>query len=103
MVDGLPVVAVRVHNSGDVAGSEVVQYYVSDPESALPRPEKELKGFSKVFLQPGESKQGNLNLPRSAFEYFDDREGKWVLEPGKFEILVGTSSREIHFSQSVML
>ncbi|MEJ2758120.1 MAG: beta-glucosidase, partial [Anaerolineales bacterium] len=95
MVKGLPVVQITVRNIGEVAGSEVVQCYVKDPESSLPRPEKELKAFKKVWLEPGVSAQIVLRLPSSAFEYYDDRVNKWVLEKVVFEIMVGNSRRYI--------
>jgi beta-glucosidase len=103
MVKGLPVVQITVRNIGEVAGSEVVQCYVKDPESSLPRPEKELKAFKKVWLEPGVSAQIVLRLPSSAFEYYDDRVNKWVLEKGEFEIMVGNSSRNIQFLQKIQL
>jgi beta-glucosidase len=81
-----------IKNTGKVAGAEVVQLYVKDDASALPRPEKELKAFSKVFLQPGESKEIELTLTEDAFQYYDDTKKQWVLEPGKFTILVGNSA-----------
>ena len=64
-------------------------------KSTLPRPEKELKGFQKVFLQPGESKTITITLDENAFQYFNDNLNIWILEPGKFDILVGGSSRDI--------
>jgi beta-glucosidase len=90
--DSTVLVTVKVTNSGKVAGAEVVQLYVKDDVSTLPRPEKELKAFAKVFLEPGSSKEIELNLGPDAFRYYDDKKREWVLEPGKFTLLVGNSS-----------
>ena len=86
---------VNVKNTGDVAGSEVVQFYVSDLKSSLPRPVKELKGFQKVFLQPGQNRDITLTLDRSALSFYDDTRQEWVCEPGDFEALIGTASDRI--------
>jgi beta-glucosidase len=85
-------VKVTVKNTGKMPGAEVIQVYVKDDASSLPRPEKELKAFAKIFLQPGESKEVELGLKPEAFQYYDDRKKQWVLEPGKFTLLVGNSS-----------
>jgi len=90
-----------VKNTGSVAAAEVAQLYVKDDESTVERPEKELKGFSKVFLQPGESKEIELVLGEEAFQFYDDTKKQWVLEPGKFTILVGSSSRDIKLTGEV--
>jgi beta-glucosidase len=78
-----------------VAGKEVVQLYVRDVQSSLPRPPKELKGFRKVSLQPAESATVAFTLDSRAFAFYDPDEARWVVEPGEFEILVGSSSRDI--------
>lgn len=83
---------VDVRNAGAVAGAEVVQCYVRDCECSVERPVKELKAYSKVFLQPGESKTVSFTLPRSAFAYYDVQYGDFNIEYGDFEIYVGTSS-----------
>lgn len=88
-------VNVTVTNTGEMAGSEVVQVYVHDNESALPRPVKELKAFDKIALQPGASAAATLTLGEDAFSYYDPAQSGWVLEPGTFTILVGSSSRDI--------
>jgi beta-glucosidase len=84
-----------VKNTGTVAGKEVVQLYVCDPESSLARPPKELKGFAKVSLAPGESKTVRFTLDSRAFAFYDPYQSRWVVEPGRFEILAGSSSRDI--------
>lgn len=91
-------VKLQVTNTGEVAGAEVVQVYVHDEESALERPEKELKAFEKVFLEPGQTTGVSIELKNDAFSYYDDTQNKWVLEPGKFKILVGSSSRDIRLT-----
>lgn len=88
-------VRLTVKNTGNRAGAEVVQLYVADLKSALPRPLKELKGFRKVMLQPGESREVEFLLDRTSLSYFDDAKHEWVAEPGRFEVLVGASSGDI--------
>ena len=83
---------VAVTNTGNRAGAEVVQVYISDLKSSLPRPRKELKGFAKVWLQPGETRDVTITLGRDALSYYDDRSHQWVVEPGAFEALVGNAS-----------
>jgi beta-glucosidase len=83
---------VAVTNTGSRAGAEVVQVYISDLKSSLPRPRKELKGFAKVWLQPGETRDVTITLGRDALSYYDDRSQQWVVEPGAFEALVGNAS-----------
>jgi beta-glucosidase len=87
-----------VKNTGKRAGADVIQVYVHQQKSSLPRPEKELKGFQKIFLQPGSSSTVSIVLDEDAFRYFNDQSNKWVLEPGYFDILVGSSSRDIKLS-----
>jgi len=96
-------VALTVRNTGKTAGAEVVQLYVKDVQSTVKRPEKELKAFEKVFLKPGESKTITLKLPAEAFQYYDEAGKRWVLEPGRFDLLVGSSSRDIRQTGSVTL
>lgn len=86
---------VNVKNTGKRAGAEVVQLYITDLKSSLPRPAKELKGFEKVFLNPGEQKTVQITIDRSALSYFDPEQHQWVAEPGDFEALIGNSSDAI--------
>ena len=86
---------VSVTNTGNRAGSEVVQLYISDIKSSLPRPVKELKGFSKVYLEPGETRDVSITIGRDALSYYDDSVQDWVAEPGAFEALIGTASDKI--------
>lgn len=85
-------VSFDVTNSGKVAGAEVAQLYVSDPSTKVQRPERELKGFEKVRLAPGETKHVTLKLDARAFSYWSESAHKWTIDPGKFVILVGDSS-----------
>ncbi|QKG58854.1 glycoside hydrolase family 3 C-terminal domain-containing protein [Hymenobacter sp. BRD128] len=96
-------VKLTVTNSGPVAGAEVVQLYVKPGQTAVKRPEKELKAFEKVFLKPGETKTVTLALPAESFKYYDEAKNDWVLAPGKFDLLVGSSSRDIRQTGSVSL
>lgn len=88
-------VSVDVTNTGARQGAEVVQLYVRDVVSSLVRPLKELKGFAKVNLAPGETKTVTLAITRKQLAYFDDLKMKWVAEAGQFELLIGTSSQDI--------
>jgi beta-glucosidase len=85
-------VSFDVTNTGSVAGAEVAQLYVSDPSARATRPERELKGFEKVRLAPGETKHVTLNLDARAFSYWDAAAHKWTIDPGKFVVRVGDSS-----------
>ena len=88
-------VKVNVKNTGKVSGKEVVQGYVADLKSALPRPPKELKAFAKVSLDPGQTKTVTLMLEERSLAYYDPARKDWVAEPGEFEVLIGSSSRDI--------
>jgi beta-glucosidase len=84
-----------VKNTGTIEGKEIVQLYINDLEASVERPEKELKRFSKVSLKPGESKTVSFTLDKSALSFYDDKSLSWKTEPGEFEIMIGSSSREI--------
>ena len=90
-----------IKNVGKTQGQEVVQCYVRDVESRLERPIKELKAFYKLNLLPGESKTVNLSLDKTSFSFFDDQINKWIVEPGKFEIMIGSSSKDIRLKQII--
>ncbi len=96
-------VTVTVRNTGSRTGAEVMQLYVKDVESSVERPEKELKGFQKIFLHAGESKDIIITLPVDAFRFYDDQKKEWVLEKGKFQILAGSSSRDIRLTKEIDL
>ncbi|WJM09070.1 glycoside hydrolase family 3 C-terminal domain-containing protein [Paenibacillus sp. PK1-4R] len=89
-------VQVRITNTGDRAGKEIVQLYVSDVESTVIRPVRELKAFAKVALEPGESKVVSFTLNKRSFAYYNVNMKDWHVETGEFEIQVGSSSRDIH-------
>jgi len=101
--DTSTVVRFTLQNTGARSGAEVVQVYVADRKSSLMRPAKELKAFRKVFLKPGESREVELSLQKSAFTFYDDKQGRWVLEPGKFDILIGSSSADIRSKKRIKL
>ncbi|WP_148550211.1 glycoside hydrolase family 3 C-terminal domain-containing protein [Paraclostridium bifermentans] len=88
-------VSVNIKNIGDVFGKEIVQLYIRDKESSVTRPEKELKGFGKIGLDPGEEKEVTFILNKRSFAYYNVDLGDWHVESGEFEILIGKSSREI--------
>jgi beta-glucosidase len=100
---GKATVSFTVTNTGKTAGAEIAQVYVHQQKSLLPRPEKELKAFDKVFLQPGQKKQVTLTLNADAFQYFNDVTNNWVMEKGNYNILVGGSSRDIKLSATATL
>lgn len=88
-------VSIDVTNSGDVAGKEVVQLYIGDDESSVDRPVKELKGFKKISLEPGETKTVKFTIEPDMLKYFDAAKHEWVLENGKFTAYVGSASDDI--------
>jgi len=91
-------VSVDVKNTGKVAGAEVVQIYMGDDECSVERPPKELQGFAKVYLEPGETKTATIILDQSAFEFYSESEHDFVAEDGNFTIWAGTSSRDLPLS-----
>ena len=98
---GKPVeVSIQVRNSGTRAGAEVVQLYVHDGHASVDRPIQELKGFRRVSLAPGETKEVNFTLDRSALAFYSTAKKDWVTEPGQFDVLVGSSSRDIKLKSS---
>lgn len=92
-----------IKNTGKVGGAEIAQVYVKQLHSLLPRPEKELKAFEKVFLKPGESRTIQISLDENAFHYYSDIENKWVVEKEEFEIQAGSSSKNIQLRGNVKL
>jgi beta-glucosidase len=101
-VDGLTV-SVDVSNTGQMAGKEIVQLYVHDHQSRLLRPYKELKGFTKVSLEPGETKTVSITLDSRAFAYYDPAHRQWVTEDGRFDLLIAASSADIRCCATVTL
>jgi len=96
-------VSVKVKNTGKRSGSEVVQLYISDLKSSLPRPVKELKGFKKIQLNAGEEQKVSFTISKEELSFFDDAKHSWIAEPGMFEALVGASSTDIRSKVSFEL
>jgi beta-glucosidase len=88
-------VTVEVTNIGERAGAEVLQLYLSDPEARVPRPEKELKGFQRVFLNPGETQKVTLTLTERDLSFWDPETKGWYAEEGDYKVRIGTSSRHL--------
>jgi beta-glucosidase len=88
-------VSFEIKNTGKREGKEIAQVYIRDVESSLERPYKELKGFGKVDIKPGKTKKLTVKLDKRAFQFYDPEEMQWIAEPGKFEILIGSSSKDI--------
>ena len=88
-------ISADVTNTGDRAGAEVVQLYFGDEQSSLPRPVKELKGFQKVSLNPGQTRTVTFEITPGMLQYYDDAKGAWVAEPGAFTAYVGAASDDI--------
>lgn len=86
---------IPITNTGSVAGAEVVQLYIQDPEASVDRPAKELKGFEKVWLEPGETKQVRFTIGRDALSFFDAEKHEWVAESGRFIAKIGASVEDI--------
>jgi len=95
-------VSFEVENKGDMTTVAIPQLYVKDVESSLPRPPKELKGFDRVQLKPGETKTVTMELDDSSFAFYDPAKNAWVVEPGEFEIMIGASSRNILLTEKLM-
>jgi len=91
-------VSVDVQNTGDKSGAEIIQIYIGDDECSVDRPPKELQGFEKVFLNPGEKKTVSIILDESAFEFYSEHDHKFKIESGVFTIWAGSSSRELPLS-----
>ncbi len=93
--DGRIRISADVTNTGDRAGAEIVQLYIGDEQSSLPRPVKELKGFRKIALEPGQMQTVMFEITPEMLQYYDDRQGAWVAEPGMFTANVGVASDDI--------
>ena len=88
-------VSVDVTNTGDCDGAEIVQLYIADPQASGDRPAQELKGFEKVYLKAGEKKTVTFEVDAEDLSYFDADRHEWVAEPGEFQALLATSSKDI--------
>jgi beta-glucosidase len=93
--DSPPTATVLVKNTGPVAGAQILQLYIAARHSSTPRPVKELHGFTKVFLQPGEEKTVDIHIDKYATSFWDEIEDMWKSEEGVYQVLIGTSSQEI--------
>ena len=96
-------VSFEIKNTGTREGAEVAQVYVGDPQTKVPRPAKELKGFVKVSLRPGETKKVSVILDNRALSYYDVNAKQWRAEPGVFDVLVGRSSEQIELRGKLTL
>ncbi len=96
-------VSIDIKNTGQREGSEIVQLYISDGASSLPRPPKELKGFRKLRLAPNKTERVSFQLNKDDFSFYDAKQEKWIFEAGKFEILIGASSGDIRARQTFEL
>lgn len=94
-------VSFTIKNAGSVPGAEIAQVYVAAPKSGVFCPEKELRGFARVELSPGETKRVFVRLPERAYQYWNVAENRWATAGGRYEILVGASSRDIRLRGSV--
>ena len=94
---GKVTVTLAVTNSGNVSGAEIVQAYIHDKKSSLPRPEKELQAFTKIFLDAGETKDITLDLDKYSVGFYDTDQTAWVAEAGVFDVLIGSSSQDIRY------
>ena len=94
-------VSLELRNTGIRAGAEIVQVYVKDLACSTDRPDKELKGFHKVYLESDETRSISIELNRNAFAFFSEQKNEWVIEPGEFGIMVGSSSRDIRLRQMI--
>lgn len=101
--DGSITFTVNVKNVGKRAGAEVVQLYIHDVKSSIDRPYKELKGFQKVYLQPGENKDVNITIQKDALSYYDEATASWKAEAGQFEALVGNAADNLKLKKTFEL
>ena len=96
-------VSLELTNIGEVAGAEIVQFYINDEETSVKRPNIELKGFEKIYLEPKETKIVNIKLNKKAFAFYNEATSSWTLESGVFNILVGSSSDRILLKEKTNL
>jgi beta-glucosidase len=98
VAEGTVKITLAVSNIGARSGAEIVQVYVHDEKSRLPRPEKELVAFEKVFLEPDETRHITISLDKYAVGYYDESVPGWIAEEGAFKVLIGASSRDIRYA-----
>jgi beta-glucosidase len=95
-------ITLAVTNTGGVSGAEIVQAYIHDQKSSLPRPEKELQAFTKVFLEAGETRHVALDLDKYSVGFYDTNQTAWVAEEGVFDVLIGSSSQDIRYVEALL-
>ena len=93
--NGEVIVTMTISNAGRQEAKEIVQLYVSNKQCSVPRPIKELKGYKKIQLKPGETKSVSFALSEDAFSFWSEHSHAWVVEPGEFEVMLGASSSDI--------
>jgi beta-glucosidase len=98
--DNVEHVSFTLKNTGKTKGAEVVQLYINEDSPRIDRPEKELKNFARVILNPGESQDVNFTITKKALEYYDPESDGWKVDPGKYNVLIGSSSRDIKLRDS---
>lgn len=96
-------ISAEITNTGPVKGAEVVQVYVEPVDSSIDRPPRELKGFEKIYLEAGETKKASIKLNQKSFQYFNGAKNRWIVEKGRYRILLGCSSRDILLQGEVSL
>jgi beta-glucosidase len=100
-VDGDVKLTVTIQNTGKLRGDEVVQLYVHDVKSSVKRPSKELRGFQRISLDPGEKKIVSFEIPAEKFSFYDEKAHRFVVEPGTFDIMIGSSSEDIRLKDKI--
>jgi beta-glucosidase len=94
-------VALKIKNTGSIKGKETVQLYVSKLSSKVLRPEKELKAFTKVTVEPTSTTNASMKFNIADLAYFNDKGNKWIIEPGDYKVAVGSSSRDIRLLTTI--
>jgi beta-glucosidase len=101
--DGRINVSCNIKNTGSMEGAEIVQLYITDVQCSVERPEKELKGFKKINLKPGETSIVEFTIDKNALGFYDTKTKSWKYEPGEFKVLIGSSSRDIKLQDKFIL
>ena len=96
-------VSLMVKNTGRMDGDEIVQLYLHDPVASVEREVKSLKGFERVSLKAGESREVRFKIDKNDLSFYDTPLKRWVAEPGQFDVLIGSSSRDIRLTQHFLL
>jgi beta-glucosidase len=94
-------VSVTVKNTGKRKGDEVIQLYVHDVASSVKRPSKELRGFERISLNPGEKKTVKFEVPAEKLSFYDEKTHQFIVEPGFFDLMVGSSSEDIRLQDKI--